>query len=184
MAGGELKAQVASAQSQGVQLSDGAVQLGEDNMLRLSGQLHSDVASLLRFLKAMPEAGELPLDELSAEGVVDGSLAAAVPLEHPEGLSLDINVVPSLEVVRYQPMPVSLRQVEGEVSWQQSGEQRALLGNLQGRWQGGGSAPTLMKISSGCGSVVRWIARRSGRWRACRTQHKRCCAGARPGKAW
>lgn len=136
--GGELKAQVRSAQSQGVQLSEGAVQLDEDNVLRLSGQLHSDGASLLRFLKATPEAGGLPLDELSAEGVVEGSLAAVVPLEHPEGLSLDINVVPSLEVVRYQPLPLSLRQVEGEVNWQQSGEQRALLGNLQGRWQGGG----------------------------------------------
>ncbi|WP_404374898.1 YhdP family protein [Vreelandella aquamarina] len=142
--GGVLQAQVERAQSHGVEVSQAAIRMEEEEPLQLSGSLQSDGASLLSFVQAIPETNTLPLSELTVEGNIVGELALELPLDNFEALQLEINARPALSAVRYASQPVTLRDLGGELSWQQVGERHALLGELSGRWQGGDIRAELM----------------------------------------
>jgi len=135
--GGVLQADVARAQSQGVDVTNGLVRMEEKQPLALSADLNSDGDALLRFLQAMPDTGPLPLGDLVAEGQLDGDIALVLPLEAPETLQLELNVRPALAVIDVVSLPITLRDIDGELHWQQVGPEHALTGALSSRWQGG-----------------------------------------------
>ncbi len=142
--GGVLQAEVAHAQSQGVEVANGVVRMEEKQPLTLSADVHSHGAALLSFLRAMPDMDTLPLDALSAQGHLDGDVALELPLESPETLQLEINVRPVLSAVGYAPLPITLRELGGELHWQQVGQAHTLTGDLSSQWQGGDLRATFL----------------------------------------
>ncbi|WP_404463257.1 YhdP family protein [Vreelandella aquamarina] len=135
--GGVLQAEVERAQSQGVEVSQGAIRMEAEQPLQLSGRLQSDGASLLSFVQAIPDIGMLPLSDLSVDGSIDGDIALVLPLENLEALQLEINARPALSNVEDASLPIGLRRVGGALNWQQAGGEHALLGVLVGQWLGG-----------------------------------------------
>ncbi|NDL69593.1 DUF3971 domain-containing protein [Halomonas alkaliphila] len=124
-----LEAQVEHAQSHGVEVSNGVVTLANE-ILDLSGQLSSTGDSLTDFLQSIPDIDVSLLKAVRADGQVEGDVALSLPLSAPESLQLEINARPRFSTLTYQPMALPLKDVQGEVTWQQDGEKSTLLGNL------------------------------------------------------
>ncbi|MBZ5486637.1 DUF3971 domain-containing protein [Halomonas aquamarina] len=131
-----LEAQIDHAQSHGVTASRGELTL-EDEILNVSGDLHSDGASLIAFLKAMPDMDMSLLDDLEAEGSVDGKLALSLPLQAPEALKLEVSATPVFTRILYTPLDAALKSVEGQLTWQQHADSMALIGSVHGQLLGG-----------------------------------------------
>lgn len=131
-----LEAQINHAQSHGVKASEGELVMA-DETLNLSGKLDSDGSSLINFLQAIPNVDLSMLSDLHAEGSVKGDIALALPLNTPEQLQLEINADPRFSSITYQPLMLSLHDTQGALTWQQEGENYALLGNASGQLLGG-----------------------------------------------
>ena len=142
--GGVLQAQVEHAQSHGVEVSQGTIRMEKEQPLQLSGSLQSDGASLLNFVQAMPDMDTLPRSDITVDGIIEGDIALVLPLDNEEALQLEINARPALSAVRYASLPITLRDLDGGLSWQQVGEAHALLGELSSQWQGGDIRAELM----------------------------------------
>lgn len=131
-----LEAEIEHAQSHGVTASEGGV-LMKDDMLNLSGNLKADGSALTAFLQAMPDIDLSQLNDLRVTGDVNGDIALTLPLEKPEALQLEINALPRLSEVVYQPLDLRIQSVEGDLAWLQDGESVGLVGEARGRLLGG-----------------------------------------------
>lgn len=131
-----LEAHIEHAESHGVVASEGALKMA-DEQLALSGQLKSTGQSLVEFIKAMPHVDRSLLDRLRAEGYVEGGIALSLPLNAPDHLQMEINARPQFSRINYQPLELPLTNVEGALTWQQYGDNYALLGSANGRLLGG-----------------------------------------------
>ncbi|PRY66158.1 uncharacterized protein (TIGR02099 family) [Vreelandella songnenensis] len=131
-----LEAQIDHAQSHGVTASGGELTM-QDETLNVSGDLHSDGASLIAFLQAIPDMDMSLLDDLEAQGEVDGNLALSLPLQTPEALKLEVNATPVFSRILYTPLNIALEKAEGELTWQQHADSMALIGTARGRFLGG-----------------------------------------------
>ncbi|QPI62750.1 YhdP family protein [Vreelandella venusta] len=130
-----LEAAIQHAESQGIEVSDGVLKMAEET-LNLSGNVRSDSDSLLTFLQTMPELDLPMLNDIRAEGRVEGDVALSLPLNAPDSLALEINARPNVTTLAFQPVAIPLEDIQGEVTWQQHGEKSALLGNVSGLWSG------------------------------------------------
>ncbi len=130
-----LEAAIQHAESQGIEVSDGVLKMA-DETLNLSGSVRSDSDSLLTFLQTMPELDLPILNDIRAEGRVEGDVALSLPLNAPDSLALEINARPNVTTLAFQPVAIPLEDIQGEVTWQQHGEKSALLGNVSGLWSG------------------------------------------------
>lgn len=131
-----LEAHIEYGESHGVQASEGELIMA-DEQLMLSGQLTSDGQSLLQFLKAIPNVDMSLLDDVRAEGHVEGDIALSLPLNAPDALQVEVNARPQFSSIAYQPLELPLTNVEGALTWQQHGENYVLSGNASGRLLGG-----------------------------------------------
>ena len=131
-----LEAQIDHAQSHGVTASQGELVM-QDETLNVAGDLHSDGNSLIAFLQAMPDIDMSLLDNLQAEGQVEGALNLSLPLEAPEALQLEINATPDFTRIVYTPLDLALQAVKGQLTWQQYADSMALIGEVDGRLLGG-----------------------------------------------
>lgn len=127
-----LEAQIDHAQSHGVTASQGELVM-QDEVLNVAGDLHGDGRSLIAFLQAMPDIDMSLLDDLQAEGRVDGDLKLSLPLETPEALQLEINAVPDFTRIVYTPLDIVLQAVKGQLAWQQHADSMALIGEVDGQ---------------------------------------------------
>lgn len=131
-----LEAQIDHAQSLGVEVAEGELVMVDEN-LTLSGHLNSDAESLIAFLQAIPDMDMPLLDDVRAEGGIEGDIALSLPLSAPDALQLEINASPRFSSVVYQPLALPLTNVNGALVWQQHGENYALSGNASGQLLGG-----------------------------------------------
>ncbi|HSH50015.1 MAG TPA: AsmA-like C-terminal region-containing protein, partial [Halomonas sp.] len=131
-----LDARVDSAQSLGVVLTDGEVQL-VDNVLSVTADLGAAPDAVARYLAAMPVAGMALAGDWQGEGRVDGQLALSLPLGNPEALTLDVETQTAVERLVHAPSGVTLRSLRGPLRWQQRGDSGDLQGRLEARLLGG-----------------------------------------------
>ncbi|MFP4261727.1 MAG: YhdP family protein [Halomonas sp.] len=146
---GELDAEVARAESHGVQARDGRVRLS-DERLRVDGELESDAEPLRAFLRALPLEGMQALDDWRGEGRAEGSLSLALPLAEPDGLELDIATQAAFPRLEYRPLGLSFRDLAGPLAWRQRGEEGGLEGRIEGRLLGG---PVRAEIDTAAGGL-------------------------------
>lgn len=128
-----LEAEVDRARSRGVEAFDGEVRM-QDEVLGVSGKLVSDADGLIDFIRAIPDVETDFLDDVHASGRIDGDIAVTVDLDAPEDVEVELNARPRLSRVSYAGLAQApLRDVEGDLAWQQRGEVFALLGSARGR---------------------------------------------------
>ncbi|WP_432613053.1 YhdP family phospholipid transporter [Halomonas alkaliantarctica] len=130
-----LEATIQHAESLGIGVSDGVLKMA-DERLDLSGSLSGDSDALLAFLQAMPEIDMPLLNDVRAEGSVEGEIALSLPLNAPDLLALEINARPNFSTLAFQPVNIPLENLQGEMTWQQQGEKSALLGQVSGQLSG------------------------------------------------
>lgn len=131
-----LLAEVERGQSQGVVLTQGALRM-QDDALTLSGDWQSSGQDALAFLTAIPEFDMPSLGPLDLQGDIDGDLALAVTLDNEDDLALEVNAEPQGMQLGYGDLAERIESLEGELTWQQQGEQKVLVGQLDGRLLGG-----------------------------------------------
>jgi uncharacterized protein (TIGR02099 family) len=157
-----LEANVAQVQSHGVRASDGQVDLDvRSGQLRISGALDADADALRAFFLAAPALGAADmLEDIQAEGAVQGDVELALALDDIEALTLDISASPQLEQLTYTPLGVDLNKVRGDIVWQQRGEQGALLGTANAELLGGDISadftPDQVALN-GNADIVEWL---------------------------
>ncbi|KPQ31002.1 YhdP family phospholipid transporter [Halomonas sp. HL-93] len=131
-----LMAEVERGQSQGVVLSDGALRL-QDDALNLSGQWQASGQNALAFLTAIPDSDLPGLEQLDLQGDIDGDIALAMSLDNEDDLALEVNAAPREMQVGYGELAARIEALQGQLTWQQQGEQNALIGQLNGQlWDG------------------------------------------------
>ncbi|SDN20553.1 YhdP family protein [Vreelandella arcis] len=127
-----LVAEVEHAQSQGVMITGGALRL-HDEMLNLSGQWQASGQNALAFLAAMPNDNIPDLNQLVLQGELDGDLALATSLANENDMVLEVNVQPRGMRLGYAELAERISDLQGQLTWQQRGEQNALVGQLEGQ---------------------------------------------------
>ena len=131
-----LLAEIERGQSQGVVLTQGALRM-KDDALALSGNWQSSGQDALAFLTAIPDVDMPALGSLDLQGDIDGDLALAMSLDEEDDLALEINAKPQGMQLAYGDIAARIEALEGDLTWQQQGEQNALVGQLDGRLLGG-----------------------------------------------
>ncbi|QNI02615.1 DUF3971 domain-containing protein [Halomonas sp. SH5A2] len=129
---GRLLAEVERGQTQGVVLSDGAVRL-QDDVLNLSGRWQASGQNALAFLSAMPDINMPDISDLNLEGDIDGDVALAMSLDDEADLTLEVNAEPRGMQIGYGELAERIESLQGQITWQQQGEQSALVGQLNGQ---------------------------------------------------
>lgn len=131
-----LLAEIEHGQSQGLVLTQGALRM-QDKALTLSGDWQSSGQDALAFLTAIPDIDMPPLGSLDLQGDIDGDLALAMSLDDEDDLALEVNAEPQGMQLGYGDLGERIDALQGDLTWQQQGEQNALVGQLNGRLLGG-----------------------------------------------
>lgn len=131
-----LVAEVERGQSQGVVLTEGALRL-QDDALNVSGRWQASGQNALAFLAAMPEVDMPDMAMLDLQGDIDGDLALAMSLENEDDFTLEVNAEPGEVQVGYGKLAERIESLQGQLTWQQQGDQSALVGQLEGQLMDG-----------------------------------------------
>lgn len=157
-----LEAIVEQVQSHGVRATDGKVDLDvASGQLHVSGELNADADAIRSFFLAAPVLGETDfLEDIQAQGEVQGAVDLALALDDIEALTLDISASPRLERLTYTPLDVGLDTVRGDLVWQQRGRQGALSGTASAGLLGGDISaeftPDQVALSGNAG-IIEWL---------------------------